>query len=88
VRRDWEEAVRLLRNVAARGQSSPALVELQLYALCAADRRDEAATIASFAIRKQPTRKLTTGIWRWARESCGLDMLPAGEASAEGGEER
>jgi spermidine synthase len=86
VRRDWDEAVRLLRNVAARGQSSPALVELQLYALCAADRRDEAATIASFAIRKQPTRKLTTGIWRWARERCGLDMLPAGETSGMGGE--
>jgi hypothetical protein len=88
VRRDFEEAVRLLRNVAARGQSSPALIELQLYALCAADRRDEAATIASFAIRKQPTGKLTTGIWRWARERCGLEMLPAGEVSGAGGEEQ
>ncbi|MCP5060433.1 MAG: spermidine synthase [bacterium] len=87
VRRDWEEAVRLLRNVAARGQSGPALVELQLYALCAADRQDEAASIARFAIRKQPTPKLTTGVWRWARESCGLDMLPAGEASEVGGQE-
>jgi predicted membrane-bound spermidine synthase len=75
-RRDYDEAVRLLRAHAARDRADGRSLQFQLYALCVSERQGEARRLMASVRPRLPEAMLTKGVWRWAQEHCGIDARP------------
>ena len=70
--RDWEAAVGWLRRARQERPDDSRLASLEIYALCLAERRDEASILARRLVRDDPTAAESDEHWRWLAETFGL----------------
>jgi predicted membrane-bound spermidine synthase len=82
--RDFAGAVRWLERARAARPDDVRLASLEIYALCMAERGDEALALARRLVRSDPQAAASDAHWRWLGETFGLPdpRLPASEAAS------
>lgn len=82
-RRDWVTAIEELRHARAAGAGDPRLVSLEVYALCMADRIDEALVLARQLMANRPEAADADAYWRFLAVTFGLPD-PRSESAGTG----
>jgi len=82
-RRDWVTALEELRHARAAGAGDPRLVSLEVYALCMADRIDEALVLARQLMANRPEAADADAYWRFLAVTFGLPD-PRSESAGTG----